>query len=68
MHNATSPKKLTILPQKKPKQIFCSVVRGHRLRRPQEEETSAPWSKRGLPSWLGLDRTLQCYGSLSTHL
>jgi hypothetical protein len=22
----------------------------------------------GLPSWLGLDRTLQCYGSLSTHL
>jgi len=38
------------------------------LVRPQEEETPAPWSNRGLPSCRGSDRTLQCYGSLSTHL
>ncbi len=121
-HNATSVKKLTILPQKKPKQIFCSglsgclnlglwagqpggwqmqwrsrvsvelsaaarsftptgrakvvaagaglatLVRSHRLRRPREEETSAPWSNRGLPLWRGLDSTLRCYGSLSARL
>jgi hypothetical protein len=47
---------------------LATLVRGRRLRRPQGEETSVPWRKRGLASWLGLNRTLQCYGSLSAHL
>ncbi len=117
--NEVSPKKMPILPQKQPRQIFCSgslsgclnlgswagrpgvggwqmqwrsrvsvalsavarsftpterarvlvtLVRGRRLRQPQAEETSAPWSNRGLPSYRDSGRTLQCYGSLSTDL
>ena len=47
---------------------LATLVRSRRLRRPREEETSAPWSNRGLPLWRGLDSTLQCYGSLSARL
>jgi hypothetical protein len=47
---------------------LATMVRGRRLRRPQEEETLAWWSNRSLPFWRGSDSTLQCYGSLSTHL
>jgi hypothetical protein len=43
---------------------LATLVQG---RRPQDEETSGPWSNRGLPSCRGSDWTLQC-GSLSTHL
>jgi len=47
---------------------LATLVRSRRLRRPREEETSAPWSDRGLPLWRALDSTLQCYGSLSARL
>jgi hypothetical protein len=47
---------------------LATLVRSRRLRRPREEETSAPWSNRGLSLWRGLDSTLQCYGSLSARL
>ena len=34
---------------------LATLVRSRRLRRPREEETSAPWSNRGLPLWRGLE-------------